>query len=321
MIDSTRERSDAIFPVRTVAAAAFGMASYLLTAHLTFGNRPEQFALCGLMLVACVWSDRTRRFFRAMLPFLLFGITYDCLKLLLPLLPSHEVKVAWPYLVDKILFGVPTESGRLSLGEFFKQRHWMAVDFVCGLAYLLYVYVVIGLALYLALTKASHEPTLLRRFGWTFFFVNLAGFLTYLLFPVAPPWYVSLHGLGPVDPNARPDPAGLARWDQLTGIPCFSTLYSRSSDVFGSVPSLHCAYPMIAFLYARELRKRWLDASLLAFWAVVVFSAVYLQHHYVLDTILGTGYALAGWAVELGITYLAASRLSASLAPMANTET
>jgi hypothetical protein len=318
-VANSLERSEEVFPIRTVLAVTFGIAGYLLTAHLTFGNRPEQFALCGLMLVACVWSDRTRRFFRGMLPFLLFGISYDCLKLLQPLLPSVEVQVEWPYLFDKILFGVTTDDGRLSLGELFGQHHWAAVDFVCGLAYLLYLYVVIGLGLYLAVAKADDERNLLARFGWTFLFVNLAGFLTYFLFPVAPPWYVAVHGLGPVDPMARPDSAALVRWDQLTGIPCFATLYARSSDVFGSVPSLHCAYPMMAFLYARELRKRWLDVTLLSFWVLVVFSAVYLQHHYVLDTILGTAYALLGRGAELVIASGRSARLPApALAPVSD---
>ena len=93
-------------------------------------------------------------------------------------------------------------------------------------------------------------------------------------------------------------PAALVRFDALVGIPYFAGFYRRSADVFGSIPSLHCAYPLVVFLYARELGRRWLSAVLLAFYLLVVFSAVYLQHHYVLDALLGTLYALAGYAVD-----------------------
>lgn len=279
-------------------AATCGFSAYLVIAHLTFGSRPEQFVLCGAMWLACFWNERSRRFFRGMLPFLLFGMLYDCLKLLGPHLPGFDVQVAWPYRLDRALFGVSQGGVSVSAGEFFSRHHAATVDFVCGLAYLLYVYVVLALALFLALGHGEGKAQLLRRYGWTFFGVNLAAFLTYLTLPVAPPWYVASHGLGPADLSAHPDPAGLARWDQLVGVPLFATIYARSSDVFGSVPSLHCAYPMLAFLYGRELHKRWLDVALLSFWAMVVWSAIYLQHHYVLDTVLGTGYAMAGWRIE-----------------------
>ena len=290
------------FPLRSVAGATAGFATYLIVAHFTFGNRPEQFVLCSLMYAACVWSDRSRRFFRGMLPFVLFGIAFDCLKLIKPGLPGLDVQVSWPYLLDKALFGVGFGAARISLGEYFAIHHAPAIDFVCGLVYLLYVYLSTGLALYLVLAGGATKERLVIRYGWTFFFVNIAAYVTYMMFPVAPPWYVACHGLGPADLGARPSAAALIRWDQLTGVSCFATLYARGSDVFGSVPSLHCAYPMITFLYGRELRQPWLNAALLAFWATVVFSAVYLQHHYVLDTLLGTAYAFAGWRIERALT-------------------
>jgi hypothetical protein len=289
-------------PLPPALVATLGFGAYLLLAHLTFGNRPEQIVLCAVMCAACLGNDRSRRFFRGMLPFLLFGIVYDCLKLLGSHLPGLAVQVAWPYRVDRALFGFIAGGARLSAGEFFGRYHAAAVDFVCGIAYLLYVYVAVGLGIYLALGRSPERHRLLARYGWSFFFVNLAAFLTYLALPVAPPWYVAGHGLGPADLSTHPDPAALARWDALTGLPLFATIYARSSDVFGSVPSLHCAYPMMAYLYARELGKRWLNVALLAFWAVVVFSAVYLQHHYLLDTALGTAYALAGRQIERAIT-------------------
>jgi membrane-associated phospholipid phosphatase len=84
----------------------------------------------------------------------------------------------------------------------------------------------------------------------------------------------------------------------MVGVPYFAEFYRRSADVFGSVPSLHCAYPLVVLLYARELNNRWLNAVFFGFYLLVMFSAVYLQHHYFLDVVLGTLYAATGYAIE-----------------------
>jgi membrane-associated phospholipid phosphatase len=273
------------------------IVAYLVVAHFTFGNRPEQFLLCGLMIAASTWSARTRRFARGMLPFLLMGMVYDCLRLLHPLVKSMSVRVAEPYHIEKTLFGLGSGSARITLNEFFARHHWGGTDLACGMAYMIYLYVAIGFAVGIALVGTRHDR-LLSRYGWTFFFVNVAAFAIYCLCPTAPPWYVATHGLGPADINTAPSPAALVRFDAMVGIPYFAEFYRRSADVFGAIPSLHCAYPLVVFLYARELGNRWLSAVLLCFYLLVMFSAVYLQHHYLLDALLGTMLAGGGYAVE-----------------------
>jgi membrane-associated phospholipid phosphatase len=232
-----------------------------------------------------------------MLPFLLMGMVYDCLRLLHPLLKSLSIWVSQPYRIEKTLFGLGSGSARITLNEFFARHHWRGTDLACGVAYMVYLYVALGFAVAIALAGRRHEK-LLSRYGWTFFFVNVAGFATYCLCPTAPPWYVATHGLGPADVNTLPSPAALVRFDAMVGFPYFHEFYRRSADVFGSIPSLHCAYPLVVLLYARELRNRWLTATLLGFYLLVMFSAVYLQHHYLLDALLGTLYAGAGYAIE-----------------------
>jgi membrane-associated phospholipid phosphatase len=269
---------------------------YLLLAHFTFGNRVDQFVGCGIMLLACAWSTGSRRFARGMFPFLMMGMVYDCLRLLQPLLKSLSVWVAQPYLIEKALFGLGSGSARITLNEFFASHHWPGADLACGVAYMIYLYVALGFAVVIAL--AGRHQKLLSRYGWTFFFVNVAAFATYCLCPTAPPWYVATHGLGPADITTPPNPAALVRFDAMVGVPYFAEFYRRSADVFGSIPSLHCAYPLVVLLYARELRNRWLNAVFFGFYLLVVFSAVYLQHHYLLDVLLGTLYAGTGYVIE-----------------------
>jgi hypothetical protein len=282
---------------RAACCAIGAVLAYVGVAHFTFGNRAEQFVLCGLLILACAWSPRTRRFAKGMLPFVLMGMVYDCLRLLKPLVMSLSIRVAEPYHVEKALFGVGSGAARMTLNELFARHHWPSADVACGVAYMIYLYVAIGFAVAMGLAGRRHER-LLTRYGWTFFFVNVAAFATYCLCPTAPPWYVATHGLGPADVTTAPSPAALVRFDALVGVPYFAGFYRRSADVFGSIPSLHCAYPLVVLLYARELGRRWLTVALYGFWLLVMFSAVYLQHHYVLDALLGTAYAGAGYVFE-----------------------
>jgi inositol phosphorylceramide synthase catalytic subunit len=282
---------------RRAACGLIAVGAYLMVARLTFGNRPEQVVLCALMAAACLWSAGTRRFAVGMLPFLLMGMVYDCLRLAQPLVASLPIWVAEPYLLEKTVFGLGSGPGRITLNELFARHNWPGVDLACGVAYMIYLYIALGFAVAIALAGRRHER-LLARYGWTFFFVNVAAFLTYCFLPTAPPWYVAAHGLGPADVTTAPNPAALVRFDAMVGIRYFHEFYSRSSDVFGAIPSLHCAYPLVVFLYARELRRKWLSVTLLAFWLLVMFSAVYLQHHYVVDALLGTLYAAGGYLIE-----------------------
>ncbi len=77
-------------------------------------------------------------------------------------------------------------------------------------------------------------------------------------------------------------------------------------DVYGAYPSLHVTYPLIAAWAAfRERDLRWVRGPAIAFFLLVCLSAVYLQHHYVTDVLLGIGYALATLALLRGPAWLA----------------
>ncbi len=276
-----------------------GLGAYLVAMRLSTGNRPEHFWACGLLLVLVLAGEATRRFLLGMLPFVLFGITYDLMHITQPLVRYLHIHVTEPYLFDKTLLGIGTAEGVLTPNEFFARHHWPAVDLVTGTAYIVYVYWAIGFALWLALFRRDAEGRrLLARFGWTFLLMNLVGFATYYVYPAAPPWYVADYGLGPANLAATSSAAGAARWDALTGIHYFAGFDGRSADVFGAIPSLHVAYPLMTFLYGLELRKRWLDVASFTMFLVVSFAAVYLNHHYVLDVLLGVAYALVAWGIE-----------------------
>jgi hypothetical protein len=253
------------------------------------------------------------------LPFVLFALVYDALGLLRVRVAAAGVHTFWPYWMDRVLFGVSSLAGPLSLNEVFARHHWPGVDLLAGVVYLAFIYVVGLCTLFLGVVDRSPEGRRrVRALGWTFLGVNLAAFATYVLIPVAPPWYVAAHGFGPVDVNAAASPAALVRWDALTGLHYFASFYRQSSDVFGALPSLHCAYPTLLLLYVAELRRPRLTAAMVLFQLLTCFSAVYLQHHYVLDVLAGTSYAIIGYKLErfLGARHPrpAAERLTERLA-------
>jgi membrane-associated phospholipid phosphatase len=93
------------------------------------------------------------------------------------------------------------------------------------------------------------------------------------------------------------------RFDQHLGTHFFSEMYGRGIDVFGAYPSLHVAYPLLAsYMLVKIPRLRWLAPAGFAFYALMCFSAVYLQHHYIVDILLGTAYAVVAIVVIEGLS-------------------
>ena len=183
-----------------------------------------------------------------------------------PLVVARGVHVAWPYWFDKWAFGLGGLHQRVSFNELFAAHHWAIVDFLTGCAYLSCIYAVLLFAVFIAFVDRTHAGTQRRRaLGWTFSGVNMAATITHPLYPVAPPWYVTKFGFGPVDVGTAADPAALVRWDAMVGVPDFHHFYAHASDVFGSMPSMHCAYPALLLLYGLELRRPRLSAGLAAF--------------------------------------------------------
>lgn len=82
-------------------------------------------------------------------------------------------------------------------------------------------------------------------------------------------------------------PAGLTRVDDLLGFDLFGKLYGSSTLVFGSFPSLHAAWPFLAFSID-SASTRWLH---LGHYFVVSWAAMYLNHHYLVDVLGGAFFA------------------------------
>lgn len=263
--------------------AAIGALGGLRIDHVVLGS-------LGLL---DLYNERSRLFLRSFLPFILTGVVFDSMRYYYWPGIEGRIHVAEPYLRERAWFGV----GGRTLNELFLEHHWVAVDLATGFAYLVYVAEYLALAIVLFLRGHAAAA---RTFARCFLVVNVMGFVTYFVYPVAPPWYVTTYGLGPVHLPIAPDPAATARFDALLGTRVFQQLYGRNIDVFGAYPSLHVAYPLLAVLLAFRLPAlRWARAPAVLFFLLICFSAVYLQHHYVVDVVLGVLYALATYAAVI----------------------
>jgi membrane-associated phospholipid phosphatase len=266
---------------------------YIAAVALMGGLRSDH-VLIGLLGFLDLYNEKSRLFLKLFLPFVLTGVIFDSMRYFYWQGIAGRVHVAEPYLLERAWFGV----GGRTLNEIFLEHHWDALDLACGFAYLVYVAEYILLAVVLFFRGRLDAAVTFAR---CFLLVNVMGFATYFVYPAAPPWYVTQYGLGPARMDVRPAAAAAQRFDALLGTHFFDSMYGRGVDVFGAIPSLHVAYPLIAVLLSfRVLELRWACGPTVLFFLLMCLSAVYLQHHYVIDVVLGIVYALVALAAVTG---------------------
>lgn len=238
------------------------------------------------------------------LPLILTSFVYDTQRFY-ALKLRGRIRVEEPYWFDKTFFGISTSQGVLTPNEWWAQHtHWI-LDFYTGFFYLTFIAIFVSMALYFRFWLSRRGTAKLPaqairlespRMMWAFFWLNVLGYSTYYWYPAAPPWYVARYGFGPVILDAPPSPAGAIRFDELLGTSFFTGMYSKSANVFGAIPSLHIAYPLLALYFAFRLGA--LRKFSVFYYLSLCFAAVYLNHHYIIDLIWGSAYALLiGWMV------------------------
>jgi hypothetical protein len=253
--------------------------------------RWEQVTLMVVMPALAYASDRTRQLFLAVLPLALLGLTYDIMRYVENVgLSPARVHVCDLRTIESAFFGRPN----WTVHDWLQAHPSAWLDRLCAVPYGTFLFVTVAFALFL-FVRAPREAVM--RFGWTFFAASLLGFVTYHVYPAAPPWYFHAHGCA-VDLSTRPSAGpNLARVDAWLGVSFFGGLYGRSSDVFGSVPSLHAAYPLLIVLegwcWMRPAGRA--GAVLFAIWMSV--AAVCLDHHWIVDVVLGWLYCVMAYAV------------------------
>ena len=233
----------------------------------------------------------TRKWALALTPWLIFACSYDCMRLY-PNYKVNPIDVKNLFMAEKHLFGIFHQQGETVIpSQYFALNHNTFLDFMAGIFYLCWVPVplLFGIYLYIIGEKKTY-----LNFSIAFLVVNLLGFIGYYLYPAAPPWYALNYGFEPIL-HTPGNVAGLGRWDNLTGLNIFQTLYGKNANVFAAVPSLHSAYMLVATIYAIIGKRSVYTITLFSIICVGIwFTAVYTCHHYIIDVLLGILTAVLG---------------------------
>jgi len=257
------------------------------------GYRPEHNLMFGLFLILFFTSKFTRKLAVALLPFIVFGLSYDWMRVY-PNYMVNPIDVGDLYNLEKQLFGINIDGEILIPCEYFAKHYSSVMDFFAGIFYLTWVPVPILFGIYLYFKK---QRKIYLQFALVFLFVNLIGFAGYYIYPAAPPWYAMQYGFEPIL-NTPGNTAGLGRFDALLGISVFDSIYGRNANVFAAVPSLHSAYMVVALFYAiKNKSNMFIIITLTILMLGIWFTAVYSYHHYIIDVLLGIFCALLGIAL------------------------
>lgn len=265
-------------------------ACFVTLTTLFVGLRPEHIIMVIFFLFLFFANVKTRKLAVGLLPLLIFGISYDWMRVY-PNYLVNPIDIESLYNLEKSLFGIHSDGKLLIPCEYFMLHHVAVADFMSGIFYFGWVPIPVAFALCLYLEK---DRNMFLRFSMVFLLVNLIGFVGYYIHPAAPPWYAINFGFTPVI-DTPGNMAGLERFDNLLGINLFHSIYGRNANVFAAVPSLHSAYLVVVLYYTIVKKYNFVIKGLVVFFMVGIwFTAVYTSHHYIIDVILGIFCALIG---------------------------
>ncbi|WP_374951982.1 phosphatase PAP2 family protein [Mucilaginibacter sp.] len=262
--------------------------AYLLLSYFLVGFKSDQLVLTGIFNACFYATPTTRKFILGFSIFIVYWIIFDYMKAF-PNYHYKDVAIGQLYHAEKSLFGIRFNNTILTPNEYLYIKRTTFIDVMAGLFYLCWIPVPLAFAAYLFF---KNKPLFLR-FSLTFVVVNMLGFIVYYAYPAAPPWYIQLHGFQ-FQPLTQGNMAGLARFDKFFNINLFKSIYSKGSNVFAAMPSLHSSYPVIVVYYGIRNRLGLVNLLFAIVMGGIWFTAVYASHHYILDVLAGIICAITG---------------------------
>ncbi len=222
-----------------------------------------------------------KEYIRKFAPFVLLLLSYDALRGLVPLISKH-VHFFEMINFDKWLFHGQLATNILQHAWYNGHLHWY--DY-----YFYFVYMLHFLAPFIiAILIWRLRPSKYWQYVGALLALSYAGFLTFILFPAAPPWMAS-------DMHFIPNVAKLSTliwWGW--GVHSIPTIYAQfNPNPVAAVPSLHSAYPMLNLLFVNKLFGKKYAIPFAIYPISVWIGVIYLGEHYVFDLLLGLAYATA----------------------------
>jgi membrane-associated phospholipid phosphatase len=279
------------FVLHLLAVGAILIAVVILT-----GTFPNTELIAGVFVFSFIWTGNGRRFILEFMPFLILLVTYKQMRNYADDLTTSDINIENLIRWEKALFGG-------ALPNYWVQQHMWSqpyspvLDALTNFFYLSHFLSPLVISVFLWQKRRS----MYWAFAIALVVLSYAAFTTYVLFPAAPPWWATFYGY---------------LSDQPVTLDHFVTdgeALSKGANPVAAMPSLHAGYPtFIALVAIYVWRKRGIPVILLPL--SVMFSTVYLGHHYVIDLLAGAAYALVVfltvylWAVRFTAAHAIFSR-------------
>lgn len=245
---------------------------------------PDLFLI--LAAVVAVGLGRTRLFLRDWLPFIAILLAWQSMRSLADNL-GFTVHSDDIIAMERALFFGKVPSVELQ-AWLHQPGSVNAIDLFTAFLYVAHFALPLTVALFFWVVRRP----LYYRYITALMVMSFAAFVVFILFPVAPPRFSGAYGEALPVRDLLND-----TFTSLQFAPVTTWLYANiSGNDVAAMPSLHSAYPLLAYLFAREVWRR-ASLILLVYSAAVWFSVVYLGHHYVVDVIGGILFALGAYAV------------------------
>jgi membrane-associated phospholipid phosphatase len=258
-----------------------GFIGWLLISH----TWPSPDVVVIGLLVLALLSAQGLRFLRDWTPFLVLLLAYVALPGVTPGLTSR-VNVGFPIAIDRFLGGGELPTTRLQALFWSPNRlHWY--DYMTAMLYLLHFIV----PLVFAYLLWRWRRPLYWRFVWAYVALIAAGFVTYVVFPMAPPWWASNLGKIPTVHRVLSD----VQWQGVSNPVVLLSRYFKTDEV-AAMPSMHAAFPVLVFLVTWRLFPRWGWLTVL-YPLAMAFAVIYAGEHYLVDVLGGWLYALAAFGL------------------------
>ncbi|MCH8907255.1 MAG: inositol phosphorylceramide synthase [Candidatus Heimdallarchaeota archaeon] len=247
------------------------------------------FLIAGLIYS---YVKREGRFAWDWAPFLILWLTYDQMRGIADNQNHINVKPVYDleYKIFAWMFGgqIPNEWAQSSA----IQNEPTTLFF----SFLYIVHPIAPLILAIYIYYGSKDKETFKEFSHAFLLTSYLALITFALYPVAPPWYVAENGF--TQPtmltNVAESAAGLLKADTYLGITAFANFYRDfNANPYAAVPSLHAAFSYFVAYYAiRKYKSIGPKIYLIIIYPLIVWiAAVYLNHHYIVDLIIGIGYS------------------------------
>jgi membrane-associated phospholipid phosphatase len=273
-----------MFKIKKTPLKATGILGVIicLAAFIHEPSFPTPDKLIIFLFFCFMIFGQVREGFKRFAPFIILILAYESFRGMADQLNSHVDYTLAPH-VDRVLFGnLPT----VYLQGWLWRGHTSWYDFVLYLPYFLHFIIPLGLGLLIWRTRDKYFWQVMN----TFLVVAFGAFITFLLFPTAPPWLASQNHY--IQPITR---ISSQVWSSL-GIHNFPSLYNHiSPNAVAAVPSLHAAWATLLFIFVYKIYgRRW--AFLSAIYPALIFiGTIYEAEHYAFDVIAGVIYATAGY--------------------------